>query len=56
VGWVLINAVHSMGRCNTILRTDLFKDGVYERCEAVETFYHRAERHLESMEGRAVLA
>ena len=38
------------------LRTDLFKDGVYDPREAVETFSQGEERHLESMEGRAVLA
>jgi transposase-like protein len=38
------------------LRTDLFKDGVYDPREAVETLSHGEERHLESMEGRAVLA
>jgi hypothetical protein len=33
-----------------------FKDGVYEPTEAVETFSHGEERHLEAMEGRAVFA
>jgi len=35
------------------LRTDLFKGGAYDPREAVETFSHGEERHLESMEGRA---
>jgi hypothetical protein len=38
------------------LRTDLFKGGVYDPREAIETFGHGEEGHLESMEGRAVLA
>jgi hypothetical protein len=34
------------------LRTDLFKGGVYDPREAIETFCHGEEGHLESMEGR----
>ena len=35
------------------LRTDLFKGGVYDPHEAVETHSHAKERHLEPMEVRA---
>jgi len=38
------------------LRTDLFKGGVYDPREAVETFCHGEEGHLEPLEGRAVTA
>jgi helix-turn-helix protein len=38
------------------LRTDLFKGGVHDLCEAAETFSQRKERDLGSMEGWVVLA
>jgi hypothetical protein len=53
---LLINAVHSIGRCNTILIDLRFKDGVYEPAEAVETFFHAENGYLASVEGGAVLA
>jgi hypothetical protein len=34
----------------------LFKDGVYEPRETVETFSHAENRYLEPMEVRAVVA
>jgi hypothetical protein len=38
------------------LRTELFKEGVDDACETVETFSQEEERHLEPMEVQAVLA
>jgi hypothetical protein len=34
----------------------LFKDGVYERGETIETFSHAENRDLEPLEVRAVIA
>src|SRR5215475_4478792 len=38
------------------LRTNLVEDGVYDPTETVETFFRSEDRHLASMEGRAVHA
>jgi hypothetical protein len=38
------------------LRNDLFKDGVYERREPIETFSHTENGYLEPLEVRAVVA
>src|SRR5262249_48125013 len=38
------------------LRANLGKDGVYDPTETVETFFRSEDRHLASMEGRAVHA
>jgi hypothetical protein len=38
------------------LRTELFKDGVYDPRNAIETFSHGEDRHLEPLEVRAVVA
>jgi hypothetical protein len=38
------------------LRTDLFKGGVYDPRNAIETFFHAENRNLEPVEVRAVVA